>query len=88
MKQSDRKGEGGRLELKTRGKHPETAMNAIRSLEEFRREGRDAPGFKASIKGAQTEKTGERYPYAQELWVQIIPRADTSRASTEASSAP
>jgi len=71
LKQSDGKGDSGRVELKTRAKRAETATNAIRALEEFRREGADKPRFKASMR-TQSEKAGEKYPFAQELWVQIL----------------
>jgi len=78
LKQSEEAGDGGRVELKTTAKRAETATNAIRSLEEFRREGAEKPRFKASMR-TQSEKAGEKYPYSQELWVQIL---DDGLAST------
>ena len=60
-----------RLTLKTKAKTRDTATAAVRRLEEFRREGKDRPRFKASI-GPQTEKKGEKYAYVQDLRVAIL----------------
>jgi len=60
-----------RLVLKTKAKTRDTATTAVRRLEEFRREEKDRPRFKASI-GPQTEKKGERYAYVQDLRIAIL----------------
>jgi hypothetical protein len=70
----------GRLTLKTKTKNRDTATTAVRRLEEFRREGKDRPRFKAGI-GPQTEKKGERYPYVQDLRIAIL-RDDAPKKGT------
>ncbi len=64
--------EEGRLTVKTKAKDRNTATDAVRRLEEFRRENRDRPRFKA-LAGAQSEKKGEKYPSFQDLKVTILP---------------
>lgn len=71
----------GRLTLKTRAKHRETATELIRELEAFRRAGRDKPRFRVSM-GPQTEKKHERYPFAQDLRIWVLDdEPDRKRAS-------
>jgi len=70
----------GRLTLKTKAKNRDTATTAVRRLEEFRREGKDRPRFKAGI-GPQTEKKGEKYPYVQDLRIAIL-RDDAPKKGT------
>ena len=60
----------GRIMLKTRGAHRDTATDTIRNLEEFRRPGRDKPRFKAGM-GGQTEKEG-RYPFHQIIRITVL----------------
>lgn len=61
----------GRLVLKTRAKQRDTAMELLRKLEEFRRDGRDRPRFKVSM-GPQAEKKGEKYPFIQDLRITVL----------------
>ncbi len=61
----------GRITLKTRTKHRETAGEVIDELHAFRREWRDKPRFKVSM-GPQTQKKRERYPFAQDLRIWIL----------------
>lgn len=60
-----------RIVLKTRTKHIHTATETILSLEAFRRDGSEEPRFKGRI-GTQTEKTGELYPFVQDLRIRIL----------------
>ena len=66
MDQKDRQ-----IKLKTRCKHRETATEVIQALQEFHREGREASRFKVSM-GPQTEKKRERYPFSQDLMIEIL----------------
>jgi len=75
-----------RLVLKTKAKTRDTATAAVRRLEEFRREGKDRPRFKASI-GPQTEKKGERYAYVQDLRIAILRDDAVKKGSTKRKSA-
>ncbi len=60
-----------RLKLKTRCKHKETPTEVIQTLHQFRRDGCDAPRFKAGM-GPQVEKKRERYPFSQDLIIKIL----------------
>lgn len=60
-----------RITLRTRARQRSVPLDAIRQLEDFRREGRERPRFKASM-GPQNEKPGEKYPFQQDLRIQIL----------------
>ncbi len=60
----------GLVVLKTRASSREKAHGAIRSLESFRRDGRDKPRFNV-VMGSQVEKSG-KYPYSQDLRITIL----------------
>lgn len=61
----------GRLVFKTRAKQRETAMELLRKLEGFRRDGSDRQRFKVSM-GPQSEKKGEKYPFLQDLRITVL----------------
>lgn len=71
----------GRLTLKTRAKHRETATEVIEALHAFRRDGRDEPRFQVSM-GPQTEKKHERYPFAQDLRIWVLDDEPEKRRSS------
>ena len=75
----------GKLTLKTKAKDRETATDVIRKLEEFQREGRDRPRFKAGM-GPQTEKKKDRYPFTQDLRVTVLDDGPGSEERTQGSS--
>lgn len=60
-----------RVVLKTVAKKRETAGEAIRQLEAFRRDGRTKQRFKV-VMGGQSEKKGESYPFVQDLRITIL----------------
>ncbi len=70
-----------RLTLKTRTKKRDTAIRIIGALQDFRREDRDAPRFRVSM-GTQTEKKGEKYPFHQDLRIQILDDSPSGRKSS------
>lgn len=79
--------ERGSMTLKTETKRRETATEVIRRLQEFRRPGRELPRFKVTM-GPQTEKKQEKYPYSQELRIEILDdqprrRSDSREAFTD-----
>ncbi|MBI4719228.1 MAG: pilus assembly protein PilM [Planctomycetes bacterium] len=71
--------EGDRVVLKTKSKTRRAAQEAINRLAEFRREGREVPRFKAGM-GAQSEKPKEKYPYLQDIRIDILD--DAAKATT------
>jgi hypothetical protein len=73
---------GGRITLKTRAKRRDTATRVIQDLQEFRREGRDKPRFKVTM-GPQAEKKAEKYPFAQDLRIDILDDEPTKRRSSK-----
>ena len=75
----------GRLALKTRAKQRDTAIDVIRRLNEFQREGRDLPRFKAGM-GPQSEKKKDRYPFAQDLRITVLDDEPGKKANTKGSS--
>lgn len=62
---------GGRIKFKTRSKRPETPTTVIRTLAQFRRDGHDAPRYNVSM-GPQAEKKGEKYPFHQDLRIEVL----------------
>ena len=59
------------LQFKTRAKTRERGDEILQLLNDFRREGRDKPRFKAQM-GPQTEKAKNLYPFSQELEVTVL----------------
>jgi type IV pilus assembly protein PilM len=68
----------GRVLLKTRAKQRDTATDTVRRLNDFRRDNRTKPRFRAGIRG-QTEKPGETYPIVQELTIVILDDSERSK---------
>ena len=68
----------GKVVLKTQTKRRETPSEVIRVFEEFRREGCELPRFKVTSP-SQSEKAREKYPYSQDLRIEIL--ADGSAES-------
>jgi len=75
-----------RLVLKTKAKNRDTATSAVRRLDEFRREGKDRPRFKAAI-GPQSEKKGEKYPFVQDLRITVLRDDPLKKGPAKAKSA-
>lgn len=82
ISQLDVQQEDGRIVLKTKTAGRDTATQAVRKLEEFRREGKTLPRFKVTV-GPQTEKKGEKYPFVQDLRVQILRDEEVKKGSTK-----
>lgn len=80
MKQKDH-----RIKLKTRCKRRETPTEIIQKMAAFRRDGREKPRFKVRM-GPQTEKKRERYPFSQELRIEILDDASRTKRSAKSSS--
>jgi len=80
--QLDMQQEDGRVVLKTKAVNRDVPTQAVRKLEEFRREGAELPRFKATI-GPQSEKKGEKYPFVQDLRISILRDNQTKKASGE-----
>lgn len=85
--QLDMQQEDGKLVLKTKAKDRDTPTQAVRKLEEFKREGKPLPRFKATI-GPQSEKQGEKYPFVQDLRVSILRDDEEKKGSGKKSSNP
>jgi len=60
-----------RLVLKTNTKSRDTATKVVEALNEFKRSGAEKSRFRASL-GPQTEKSKDRYPFAQALRIEIL----------------
>ena len=71
LEQVDLNQKEDRIVFKTRSKNRDAALDVIRRLGEFRREDRSKPRFRASM-GPQTEKAREKYPYSQDLRIDIL----------------
>ncbi len=71
VKRMDMNQKDGRIVLKTEAKQRDTALTAIRQLEAFRRDGREAQRFKVNM-GAQAVKTAEEYPFVQDLRITLM----------------
>ncbi|MCH7884280.1 MAG: pilus assembly protein PilM [Planctomycetes bacterium] len=63
--------EKDRIILNTQAKDRDAPVQLIRTLEAFRREGKEKPRFKVSM-GPQKEKRAERYPFVQDLRIQVL----------------
>lgn len=63
--------EKDRIILNTQAKDRDAPVQLIRTLEAFRREGKDEPRFKVSM-GPQKEKKAERYPFVQDLRIRVL----------------
>jgi len=74
----------GRVVLKTKAKRRDMALDTIRRLEEFHRDGRERPRFKAQM-GVQSEKAGQEYPYTQDLRITILNDENKKGGSTRPS---
>ena len=70
----------GKVVLKTQAKRRETPSEVIRTLEEFRREERQKPRFKVTMP-SQKEKAREKYPYAQDLRIEILADGSAERGT-------
>lgn len=63
--------EKDRIILNTQAKDRDAPVQLIRTLEAFRREGKEKPRFKVSM-GPQKEKKAERYPFVQDLRIKVL----------------
>ena len=75
----------GRITLKTRTRHRDTATTVNRKLVEFRREGRDRQRFRVRV-GPQTEKKREKYPFIQDFRIWVLDDEPPRKASSKGSS--
>ena len=71
LNHSDMNQKERRLTLKTRTGKRETAIDILRTLRDYRREGRKGPRFEGTM-GPQTEKKGEKYPFHQDLRISVL----------------
>lgn len=77
MNQKDRK-----ITLKTRTKKRDTANETLNRMVAFRREGKEHPRFRVSI-GAQSEKKAEKYPFIQDLRIEILDDSGPAKNSAK-----
>ncbi|MEK6674825.1 MAG: pilus assembly protein PilM [Planctomycetota bacterium] len=68
--------------FRTRAKKRDTATEAVRALSSFRRDGRELPRFKVSIR-TQTEKPGESYPFLQDMQIKILADEGKSKGGSK-----
>ncbi len=71
----------GRLTLKTRMNARATGTEVVRRLKAFRRPGRDKPRYEVSM-GTQSLKTGDKYPFVQELRISLLDDAPRKKKLT------
>lgn len=80
LKQKDR-----RVTLKTKAKMRDGASGARSALESFHRDGRDRPRFKVTI-GSQSEDKKSKYPFVQDLRIDVLDDSLKKRKKTKRSS--
>ncbi len=85
LNQIDMNQKEGRITLKTRTADRDTPTNIVRALRSYRRDGRTEPRFDCGI-GPQTEKKGEKYPYYQDLKIQVMDDRSPKEKSSKRSS--